>query len=336
MSKESGLSGLYNLGNTCYINSILQILSHTHDLKNNIFKSKLNNCNDTLLLKEWINLDKLIWSKNCVIKPNRFINVLHSISNYRNNNLFNGFEQNDASEFIIFLFESFHNSCKKNVEMNIKGQPLKEVDKIAIECYKSFIKLHQNDYSVIIQLFYSMQITYNIKMIDNTTISYCCQSNFILNLPINRNTETLYDCFDYYLKDEELKDENSIIDEKDNKKYDAIQKTVFWNLPTILIVSFKRFSYDGTKKENKLIKFPINNLNLSKYIIGYKKNDHIYDLYAVCNHSGRLQGGHYTSFVKTQNDKWYHFNDSIVTKINNIEKTIISSKAYCLFYKKKI
>ena len=71
------------------------------------------------------------------------------------------------------------------------------------------------------------------------------------------------------------------------------------------------------------------------FILGYNKNSHTYDLYGVCNHSGRLQGGHYTSFVKTINDNWYHFNDTVVSKVNNT-KTIISSKAYCLFYKKKI
>ena len=43
-------------------------------------------------------------------------------------------------------------------------------------------------------------------------------------------------------------------------------------------------------------------------------------------------GGHYTAFVKNTNGKWYHYNDMMVTEIN--EKKVISAKAYCLFYRK--
>ena len=46
----------------------------------------------------------------------------------------------------------------------------------------------------------------------------------------------------------------------------------------------------------------------------------IYDLYGIINHSGGVQGGHYTSFVKMSNDKWYHFNDTLVQKVNNINE----------------
>ena len=80
--------------------------------------------------------------------------------------------------------------------------------------------------------------------------------------------------------------------------------------------------------------FSLENLNLSKYIIGYKKESYIYDLYGICNHSGNAYGGHYTSFIKNANGKWYHFNDTSVTEIANLQE-LITPKAYCLFYRKK-
>jgi ubiquitin C-terminal hydrolase len=83
-----------------------------------------------------------------------------------------------------------------------------------------------------------------------------------------------------------------------------------------------------------LISFPLEDLNLSKYVIGYKKESYVYDLYGICNHSGNVYGGHYTACVKNANGKWYHFNDTIVTEVTNLND-LITPKAYCLFYRKK-
>ena len=60
---------------------------------------------------------------------------------------------------------------------------------------------------------------------------------------------------------------------------------------------------------------------------------YIYELYGICNHSGNVFGGHYTSFVKIANNKWWHFNDAATTEIKNIQD-IKKSEAYCFFYRK--
>ena len=73
---------------------------------------------------------------------------------------------------------------------------------------------------------------------------------------------------------------------------------------------------------------------MNKFVSGYNTNkEYVYDLYGICNHSGSSLGGHYTSMVKTANDKWYNFNDTLINEIS--ETNVINPNTYCLFYRKK-
>ena len=99
------------------------------------------------------------------------------------------------------------------------------------------------------------------------------------------------------------------------------------------MITLKRFG-NNQRKNQKLVHYPIKNLNLTKYVVGYDKETYIYDLYGICNHSGGSQGGHYTAFVKNSNKKWYHFNDTMVNEVSNLAK-LKGPQAYCFFYRKQ-
>jgi ubiquitin C-terminal hydrolase len=158
---------------------------------------------------------------------------------------------------------------------------------------------------------------------------------FIINLPIpeNNKSPSLLDCFDLYTQGEILDGDNSVFNETTRKKEAAKKNLVFWSLPTIMVIDIKRFNASN-KKNQILVDFPLSELNLSKYVIGYNKDTYIYDLYGVCNHSGSVLGGHYTAFVKNANNKWYHYNDTSVSEVA-MEQQIITPKAYCFFYRKR-
>ena len=337
--RDKGLSGLTNLGNTCFINSCMQILSHTYELNNFLdtetYKCRLNKKHDSILLLEWDNLRKLLWSENCVVSPMKFLNIIQKIASLKGQEIFTGFNQNDLPEFLIFIIDCFHNALTRKVEMNITGREVTEKDKLAVKCFETIKNMYSNDYSEIWNLFYGIHISQISLLENNEIISIKPEPYFIVSLPLplNNKSPSIYDCFDLYVEGEILDGDNKVFNEQTNKKEDVRKNITFWSFPSILVIDIKRFNFQNRKNQT-LVTFPLENLDLSKYVSGYNKELFVYDLYGVCNHSGSVHGGHYTSFVKNANGKWYHFNDTSVSEVA-LTQQIISAKAYCFFYRKK-
>jgi ubiquitin carboxyl-terminal hydrolase 2 len=334
---NKGLSGLNNLGNTCFLNSCMQVLSHTYELNDFLnletYKKRLNNQYDSVLLIEWDELRKILWKENCSVSPVKFVKTVQKLAQIKNKDIFTGYEQNDLPEFLIFVIDCFHNALSREVNMNIQGTPENDRDKMALLCFEKIKLMYSKDYSEIWNMFYGIQVSQLTSMETNKSMSMVPEPFFIINLPIPQNNKmpSLLDCFDLYVEGEILDGENSVLNEATNKKEVAKKNLMFWSLPTILVIDIKRFN-SSNRKNQILVDFPLTNLNLSKYVIGYNKETFVYDLYGVCNHSGSVLGGHYTSFVKNANDKWYHYNDTSVLEIQ--ENQILTSKAYCFFYRK--
>jgi len=328
MDNYKGLTGLVNLGNTCFINSAIQCLSHTKVLnkllKKKIVQNKVGDDIDSLLLKEWVILYDLMWSSNCTIKPGRFLLNMKKVAKEKNQELFLGFQQNDISEFLIFCFDCFHESLKREVDMKIIGKAENDKDLLAKKCYKMIKNIYNDKYSEIINLFYGIHIS-KISSLESNYINKTPEPFIFLNLEIYG--ENLYDCIGNYTK-EELLPHKLEVDEKTKKRENVKKKILFWSLPEILIITIKLFSNDGEKIDKK-IDIPLNNLDLNKYVIGYDKNNN-YDLYGICNHLGSSNYGHYTSYIKVNNEKWFCFDDMNITEID-----INTENAYCLFYSKK-
>jgi len=130
-----GLSGLNNIGNTCYMNSVIQSLSSTNLLcyyfRKAIFKDNLHNSiikilkkkSDKELSKKKIKhkfktsityrlyqVLKIMWSINCELKPEKFkLTVDKLLPKFR------GRMQHDAQEFLTFLLDHIHEELKSDI-----------------------------------------------------------------------------------------------------------------------------------------------------------------------------------------------------------------------------
>lgn len=333
--ENRGLTGLGNLGNTCFVNSTLQCISHSYLLNDFLnkktYRKRINKIPESLLLLEWDKLRELMWSENCIIKPAGFISAVQKVANLKNKDIFTGYAQNDLTEFLTFLLTSFHEAIKREVEMNIKGNIENSKDKLAITCYEMMKNMYSKEYSEFLNMFYGIHVS-EIKSTESDYTNASPEPFFMLNIPIDK-TKTLQGCIELYTQKEILDDNNKIFNDKTEKKEKATKQIVFWNLPELLVITLKRFN-NINEKNNEMVDFPLENLDFSKYVVGYNKESYKYDLYGICNHSGGVSGGHYTAFVKNANGNWYHYNDTNVSQVK--ESNIKTNMAYCLFYRKKI
>lgn len=336
-----GLTGLVNMGNTCFINSCMQILSHTYELNDILdspgFMERIKPNHDATIMNEWNTLRRLMWKQNCVIEPGKFINTMQRVARAKGLELFTGFSQNDISEFMLFVIDCLHNSVSRPVKMNVNGGTKSDIDKIAVKVFSHIKDRYSNEYSEIWNLFYGMHISQIVSCKTGKVLSHTPEPFFTINLSLPHNGKivtSLYECFDHYVSGERMEGENGRKNEETGKLEDVDKNLTYWSLPSIMAIDIKRFDATGRKSQN-LVSFPLTNLDMRKYVIGYQKETCIYDLYGVCNHhSGTSHGGHYTTSIKNANGKWYEYDDSVITAISD-PKSIITSMVYCLFYRKK-
>ena len=159
-------------------------------------------------------------------------------------------------------------------------------------------------------------------------------NNIIIQNNMNdSNSVNIYDCFDYLQKDEIFSGDNAMWCNICNGLFPCKNKTVIYTGPNVLILILNR----GKGIEFKVKLDFYEKINLDNYIMKKDRPNMIYELYGVVTHLGESgESGHFVASCKSpSNNKWYRFNDAIVTPINDVQSEIINfGMSYILFYKK--
>ncbi|XP_078520912.1 ubiquitin carboxyl-terminal hydrolase 31 [Lissotriton helveticus] len=171
-------------------------------------------------------------------------------------------------------------------------------------------------------------------------------------------TCTLSQCFQLYTKEEQLAPDDAWRCPHCKQLQQGSIRLSLWTLPDVLIIHLKRFRQEGDRrmKLQNMVKFPLLGLDMTPHVVkrsqsswslpshwspwrrpyglGRDPEDFIYDLYAVCNHQGNMQAGHYIAYCKNSVDGlWYCFDDSDVRQLS--EEEVCRHTAYILFYQRR-
>lgn len=335
--RNRGLSGLNNLGNTCYLNSIIQCLSHTYELSDHLFTGQstyclINNSKEGKigLVISYIRLLAQLWYNDSHIDNEYLKSFVQSFLKHFPQGIH--MRQNDAHETLLFLLDSLHTLLSKKVTYKISGHIESEIDNHMIQSIKEWKEHYKNTHSFVIDLFGGQELLklqcLNCKKI---TRRYPTSMTTILN--INESTNDIYDCFDLLTSVEQLEAGNEWQCDHCKSYTRAHKKLGFWKLPQIFVLTLNRFIFDGRalEKNEKYISFTPT-LNMQSYL-SIMQEHYTYDLYAVSCHTGKTNGGHYYSYCLDQStNDWFCYNDSTVTYISDFNK-IITPDAYILFYR---
>ncbi|XP_023263432.1 ubiquitin carboxyl-terminal hydrolase 2-like [Seriola lalandi dorsalis] len=332
-----GLVGLRNLGNTCFMNSILQCLSNTPELRDyclrNIHRTDLNNnCrNSAALMEEFAKLTQSLWTSvnNEAISPSDFRNQIQRYAPK-----FVGCNQQDAQEFLRSLLDGLHTEVNR-VTVRPKVS-VEDFDHLSDEekGKRMWNMYLEREDSKVVDLFVG-------QLKSSLTCTACGFRSTVfdpfwdLSIPIAQKSSgevTLKDCLKLFTKDDVLDGDERPTCNRCKARRKCTKRFSIQKFPQILVLHLKRFS-DSNNRSSKLstyVNFPLKELDLREFASESSERV-VYNLYAVSNHTGNALGGHYTAYCRNPAlGEWYSYNDSRVSPMSSSQ--VRSSNAYVLFY----
>ena len=317
--------GINNLGNSCFINSSLQIFIHCPlFIKKLISKEKVINENTPITFSFYSICDTILKTKSKYISIYSFKNILGL-----KHKSFSGFIQQDSQEFIRLFLEDLSkelNEIKYNTNIyrllsntDSKSKKMRDQD--------FHLNFSRREKSIITSIFYAQIVNIYTCQCKAEIYSFQKILDFPLLFPnkINSNYISLYELLKLHFALEYIDFETKC--DKCQKILKHKKEMKISRPPEILILSLQRIDLLTGKKLMYKVKFP-QKLDIKEFIdkeCGYEQESK-YDLFGIINHRGSLNSGHYYSYIQNENKIWIEFNDSKVCQIKNF------SDCYMLYF----
>ncbi|KAJ7948873.1 Ubiquitin carboxyl-terminal hydrolase [Quillaja saponaria] len=310
--------GLRNLGNSCYLNSVLQCLTYTPPLANFCLRNQHSSLCDSTSEERKQDCPFCILEKRIVRSlradlnldaPAKIQSCLRIFAEH-----FRCGRQEDAHEFLRYVIDACHNTCIRLKKLRRKGAE----------------SVNGSGGTTVVNDIFGGALQSQVKCLSCGNESNKVDEIMDISLDV-LHSNSLKEAMQKFFLPEVLDGNNKYKCDNCKKLVAAKKQMSILQAPNVLVIQLKRFEGMFGSKIDKAVTFE-EILVLSSFMCKASQDPQPeYKLFGTIVHSGySLESGHYYAYIKDAMGRWYCCNDSFVS-LSTLQE-VLSEKVYILFF----